>query len=146
MSKREEDELEEEVRKNIEYLEQTSSVIYNKVGEGEEDNFTGKIEKEPFRVKRVTKLAATSDSKAIRTCQFSSSGNLFAVGTNSSILKIFDVQGLFGRNTEQEILPIYQIEGLHLKSIFCLQWGSNERSLVTCSNDLHVHIQSSRSN
>ena len=30
VSKREDEELEEEVRKNIEYLEQTSSVIYNK--------------------------------------------------------------------------------------------------------------------
>ena len=38
MSKREDDELEEEVRKNIEYLEQTSSVIYNKE-DLESDNY-----------------------------------------------------------------------------------------------------------
>ena len=30
MAKGEDEDLEEEVRKNIEYLEQTSSVIYNK--------------------------------------------------------------------------------------------------------------------
>lgn len=87
---------------------------------------------------KIVKLASTTDSKAIRTCQFSDSGNLFAVGTNSSLLKVFDVEGLFKRNKFQDILPIYQIEGLHLKSIFCLQWHSNERSLVTCSNDLNV--------
>ena len=89
---------------------------------------------------RITKLASTSDFKAIRTCQFSGSGKLFAVGTNSSILKIFDVQGMFSKNKYQEISPIYQIDGLHMKSIFCLNWSSNERSLVTCSNDLSVRL------
>ena len=78
-----------------------------------------------FKIRKVTKLAATNDYKAIRTCQFSSSGNYFAVGTNSSILKIFDVQGLFNKNKYQDIVPLYQIEGLHLKSIFCLNWSIN---------------------
>jgi WD40 repeat protein len=47
------------------------------------------------------KLAVITDSKAIRTCQFSSSGNYFAVGTNSSVLKLFDVQRLFAKSALQ---------------------------------------------
>jgi hypothetical protein len=52
-------------------------------------------------VKKLTKLAAISDSKAIRTCQFSPSAGYFAVGTNSSVLKVFDVQRLFEKNRFQ---------------------------------------------
>lgn len=84
-----------------------------------------KEENKDYRVSKIIKLASTTDSKAIRTCQFSDSGNLFAVGTNSSILKVFDVQGLFNKNKYQEIVPIYQIDNLHMKSIFCLDWHSN---------------------
>jgi WD40 repeat protein len=137
-SKREEEELEEEVKKNIEYLEQTSSVIYKNKEEAEQENFTFSNQQE--RARKVTKLGVITDSKAIRTCQFAESGNYFAVGTNSSVLKIFDVQRLFARNAPQELPPLYQIDNLHAKSIFCLQWASNERSLATCSNDLSVPL------
>jgi WD40 repeat protein len=115
----------------------------------EKENFTFSHQRDSpsgGKVKRVSKLAAISDSKAIRTCQFSQSGNYFAVGTNSSVLKLFDVQRLFERNKYQEISPLYQIDGLHLKSIFCLDWASNERALLTCSNDLNVLVIERRSN
>ena len=49
-------------------------------------------------MRNITKLATITDSKAIRTCQFSPSGGLFALGTNSSILKLFDVGRLFDHN------------------------------------------------
>lgn len=137
-SKREEEELEEEVKKNIEYLEQTSSVIYKNKEEAEQENFTFSNQEE--RGRKVKKLGVITDSKAIRTCQFAESGNYFAVGTNSSVVKIFDVQRLFARNAPQELPPLYQIDNLHAKSIFCLQWASNERSLATCSNDLTVPL------
>lgn len=57
--------LEEEVRKNIEYLEQTSSVIYNKQ-ELDQEGYTfsedhRKQEIEGFKVNKITKLAATTD-------------------------------------------------------------------------------------
>ena len=88
--------------------------------------------------RKVLKLASVSDSKAIRTCQFSSSGNFFALGTNSSYLKIFEIGELFSQNMPREIVPIYQIPQLHSKSIFCLDWSLNEKAIITCSNDLTV--------
>ncbi len=54
-----------------------------------------------MKTKKITKLAVISDIKAIRTCEFSESGNYFALGTNSSVLKIFDVQRLFVKNQFQ---------------------------------------------
>lgn len=107
----------------------------------ENESYTFSLrEKEEERGSSVVKLAVICDSKAIRTCQFSSSGSYFAVGTNSSVLKVFDVGELFSRNTLQELDPLYQIDNLHLKSIFCLAWTGNERGLATCSNDLQVRL------
>ena len=90
------------------------------------------------RNRKVLKLASVSDSKAIRTCQFSSTGNYFALGTNSSYLKIYGISELFEMNIPREIVPIYQIPQLHSKSIFCLDWSLNEKGIITCSNDLTV--------
>lgn len=115
------------IYKSKEELEREAFTFSQDGREGEED-----------RISKLTKLAAISDSKAIRTCQFSPSGGFFAVGTNSSVLKIFEVGRLFEKNRFQEVSPLYQIDGLHQKSIFCLDWARSERALLTCSNDLHV--------
>ena len=89
--------MQEEVRKNLAYLDQNNeSEIYR---DDEHENFTfshGAEESE--RQKKILKLTTISDPKAIRTCQFSSSGMLFGLGTNSSFLKIFDVEELLEKN------------------------------------------------
>ena len=59
------------------------------------------------KTKKIIKLASITDNKAIRTCQFSSSGRFFSVGTNSSILKIFYVEDLYAENKSQQLYPIY---------------------------------------
>lgn len=51
MSKHEEEDLEEEARKNIEYLGQTSSVIYNK-SDLENEGFSGSKEDRQCRVRK----------------------------------------------------------------------------------------------
>ena len=86
------DMYQEEVRKNIEFLDHNnSSAMYR---DPENENFTfshGTEESGMERNRKVLKLASVSDPKAIRTCQFSSSGNYFALGTNSSYLKIYQI-------------------------------------------------------
>ena len=77
----------------MEYLEQTNSVVYINQAR-DQDNFTFDQE----RPRKIVKLATIGDNKAIRTCRFSSSGNFFALGTNSSYLKIFYVEDLFAQN------------------------------------------------
>jgi WD40 repeat protein len=82
------------VRKNIAYLDQNNnSVVYK---DDENENFTFSIGAEDSgnydKNRRILKLASLTDLKAIRTCEFSPSGNFFALGTNSSYLKIYDIK------------------------------------------------------
>lgn len=101
----------------------------------------------PFeKLRRSTKplliklVASVSDEKAMRVCQFSESGRLFAVGTNSSRLKIYDVEGLLEKKHQlnTELQPIYEIPNLHQKSVFSIDWSTNEKFMVSCSNDSTV--------
>ena len=119
--------FQEEVRRNIAILGKNNSSTYR---DPDNEHFTfsnGAEESEEINHPsyKVLKLASVSDAKAIRTCQFSSTANYFALGTNSSYLKIFEIEDLFGKNIPREIKPIYQIPQLHSKSIFCLSWSSN---------------------
>jgi WD40 repeat protein len=71
-------------------------------------------------------LASVSDEKAIRVCQFSESGKLLALGTNSSKLKIFDVEDLYKTKLpKHDLEPIYEINNFHQKSVFSIDWSAN---------------------
>lgn len=86
-------------------------------------------------------LASVSDEKAIRVCQFSESGNLMALGTNSSKLKIFDVEELYRTKLpKHDLQPIYEINNFHQKSVFSLDWSVNEKFIASCSNDATVKL------
>jgi len=80
-------------------------------------------------------------------CQFSENGRLLAVGTNSSKLKIYEVDNLLERKQQlsSELQPMYEIVGLHQKSVFSIDWSATEKFLVSCSNDSTVRLRLCRS-
>lgn len=66
---------------------------------------------------------------------------MFAVGTNSSYIKIFNVSDIFEDcKPRSELELVYEIQGLHSKSIFSLDWTYNKKMMVTCSNDATVKL------
>lgn len=72
--------------------------------------------------------------------RFRSKGDMLAIGTLSSCVKIYDVSGLQDEDTyrPQELEPIYEINDIHQKSVFFLDWSSKSDTLVSCSNDQTV--------
>lgn len=66
---------------------------------------------------------------------------MFVVGTNSSCLKIFNVDDIFEDcRPKSELDLIYEIPNHHSKSIFSLDWTLNKKLMVTCSNDASVKM------
>ena len=74
-------------------------------------------------------------------CQFSHDGKHLAIGTNSSYLRIYNVEDVFEDcKPRSELELVYEIQGLHSKSIFSLDWTPNKKLMVTCSNDATVKV------
>ncbi|XP_046919464.2 WD repeat-containing protein 47 [Dermatophagoides farinae] len=94
------------------------------------------------------------DQQAIRTGEFHPSGNYYAIGSNSKLLRIFhyepslqsksekDGNQLDQSNSHELIEPdeIYARTNYHKGSIYCLAWNKLGNLLATGSNDKTVKI------
>eukprot|EP00520_Triparma_pacifica_P009212 CAMPEP_0118634774 /NCGR_PEP_ID=MMETSP0785-20121206/1727_1 /TAXON_ID=91992 /ORGANISM="Bolidomonas pacifica, Strain CCMP 1866" /LENGTH=703 /DNA_ID=CAMNT_0006525773 /DNA_START=26 /DNA_END=2133 /DNA_ORIENTATION=- len=83
----------------------------------------------------LTCLATLQESHPIRTCSFSPSGSVFAVGTNSKALRLCSYDEERG-----EIDIIHERSNHHLGSVYCSSWNCEGKLIATGSNDKTVKV------
>ena len=83
----------------------------------------------------LTCLATLQESHPIRTCSFTPSGSVFAVGTNSKALRLcaFDEE-------RGKIDVIHERSNHHLGSVYCSSWNCEGKLIATGSNDKTVKV------
>eukprot|EP00035_Acanthoeca_spectabilis_P005569 m.115249 g.115249 ORF g.115249 m.115249 type:complete len:911 (+) comp13084_c0_seq2:318-3050(+) len=99
-------------------------------------------------VPRFSSVAELVDRTPIRTVDFSPSGRLLAVGSNSSTLRVCRVHGLevdAGVGVYPRLattLPVaWRSDNHHTGSIYCLRWNPAASLIATGSNDKCLKLQ-----
>lgn len=99
-------------------------------------------------VPRFSSVAELVDRTPIRTVEFSPSGRLLAVGSNSSTLRVCRVHGLevdAGVGVYPRLattLPVaWRSDNHHAGSIYCLRWNPAATLIATGSNDKCLKLQ-----
>lgn len=83
------------------------------------------------------------DVQALRTVAFHPSGNLYAVGSNSKVLRIVafpDIQDVQQTHVTQPANVVFKRTKHHKGSIYCLAWNAQGNLIATGSNDKSVKL------
>lgn len=83
------------------------------------------------------------DVQALRTVAFHPSGNLYAIGSNSKVLRICsfpDIQDIQQTHVTQPANVVFKRTKHHKGSIYCLAWNAQGNLIATGSNDKSVKL------
>lgn len=92
---------------------------------------------------RFLPLCSLEDVQAIRCAEFNPNGSIFAVGSNSKVLRICQYQGQHGvsdENRPSQTHVLMKRARHHKGSIYCLAWNPLGNLIATGSNDKTVKI------
>lgn len=111
-------------------------------------NSKKKYENYQYNINNFFAKVRIKDIKPIRTGCFSPNGDLMAIGTNLSSIKIFDIKSIISQIEiinkykyqnenikSQEISQLIDIEKHHNGSIYCMDWSCSGKLIATGSND-----------
>jgi len=90
-----------------------------------------------------TPLVSLEDVQAIRAIDVHPSGQYFAVGSNSKMLRVCvypDTRNIRAESSPKPAKVLYNKGKHHLGSIYCMAWSPSGRLLATGSNDKLVKI------
>lgn len=83
------------------------------------------------------------DVQALRTVAFHPSGSLYAIGSNSKVLRICsfpDIQDIQQSHVTQPANVVFKRTKHHKGSIYCLAWNAQGNLIATGSNDKSVKL------
>lgn len=92
---------------------------------------------------RFQPICSLEDVQAIRCAEFHPNGRVFAVGSNSKVLRICQYQGQHGvsdENRPSQTNVLVKRARHHKGSIYCLAWNPMGTLIATGSNDKTVKI------
>eukprot|EP00039_Didymoeca_costata_P033569 m.42956 g.42956 ORF g.42956 m.42956 type:complete len:681 (-) comp9936_c0_seq1:28-2070(-) len=132
------------------------STIRREVDSHERQNIsrpkTGKRQprKESLGRLRFQEISRVEDIQAIRTADFSPSGSLIVIGSNSATLRVCMTPAKLMNNTNQLTIgaklsaspeAVWQRKKHHRGSIYCVRWNASGNLIATGSNDKIVNLQ-----
>ena len=88
-------------------------------------------------------MASIQDAQAIRSVDIHPSGQYFAVGSNSKVLRICAYPYLDSVTTATKPSPakiLFKKERHHIGTIYCIGWSPNGQLIATGSNDKLVKV------
>ena len=88
-------------------------------------------------------MVSLEDVQAIRAIDVHPSGQYFAVGSNSKMLRVCvypDTRNIRAESSPKPAKVLYNKGKHHLGSIYCMAWSPSGRLLATGSNDKLVKI------
>lgn len=96
---------------------------------------------------RLSCLAVVKDTQPIRAVKFSSNGQRFAVGSNTSALRVYDTPVQNGAPIQASskadptpLRPELQFTQHHAGSIYSVAWSADDALIATGSNDKFVKV------
>eukprot|EP00696_Hemimastix_kukwesjijk_P009421 gnl/Hemi2/21924_TR7327_c0_g1_i1.p1 gnl/Hemi2/21924_TR7327_c0_g1~~gnl/Hemi2/21924_TR7327_c0_g1_i1.p1 ORF type:complete len:596 (-),score=135.63 gnl/Hemi2/21924_TR7327_c0_g1_i1:90-1877(-) len=86
--------------------------------------------------------AMVYDQQTIRSAAFNNAGTQFAVGTNSSTVRVYSADPILHHSKAVELPVVWQRPRQHEGSVYCVAWRPDDAFVATGSNDMTVRLTS----